>query len=191
MDIPTKLWQIFRVSSLCAEPWKKINGNVPANSRICLSLLNKVPQVPRVPKCLIAQVPKCLECPSALQMSECFKCPSAQVPWVPKCLSAIRVPKCLRCPECPSTLRVPQKCLSKSVSHSSIHSAGWQCWFSKLISTLRAHTLRKNLILRLRKLDLISNSSLIKFKSLNNYEIYIDIVPQICFQEISRGFFKV
>ena len=106
------------------------------------------------------------ECPSA-QVPER---PSAQVPWVPKCLefpssqvpfkclsvSSAQVPKWLECPsdELPlewpivlsilsaSSVRVPWglKCLSKSVSQSASHSAGLQCWFSKLTSTLRANS---------------------------------------------------
>ena len=50
-----------------------------------LSLLNKVP---RVLKCLSAQVP--------------LKSQSAQVSWVSECLTALRVPKCIECLEYPS-----------------------------------------------------------------------------------------
>ena len=78
------------------------------------SLLNKVPQVPkclsaqvpfecpspqvsefpsalsaRVPECpnaQVLQVPKCLECPSALRVPNCLKGPSAQVPECLECL---------------------------------------------------------------------------------------------------------
>ena len=79
-----------------------------------LSLLNKVPRVPWVPKyqvpfkCLSAQVPWVPECPSALQMPECLKWPSnARVPQVTKCPNALsaRVPKC---PSSPRVLWVPQ-----------------------------------------------------------------------------------
>ena len=114
-----------------------------------------------------------------------FQWPSAQVPEWP---SALGVPECLKCrvAECPSALQMPEylkclsvlsarvsfvpcesKCVSKSVTQSPSQSAFLQGWFSKLISTLRANTLRQDLILRLRKLDLISNSSLIKLTSLN------------------------
>ena len=86
-----------------------------------LSLLNKLPRVPKRP---IARVPECLECLSA-QEPKCSKCPSV---WVPKCLSAlsaqvpkclsvlnVRVPKYLKCrsaavPECPPSAQVLSKC---------------------------------------------------------------------------------
>ena len=72
------------------------------------------------------------------------KCPST---WVPKCLSSAWEAKCpsalsARVSKCPSTARVPwvpweSKCLSKSVRQSASYSVGLECWFSKLISTLR------------------------------------------------------
>ena len=101
-------------------------------------------QVPERPSAQVPWVPECLECPSS------------QVPF--KCLSvsSAQVPKWLECPsdELPlewpialsilsaSSVRVPWglKCLSKSVSQSASHSAGLQCWFSKLTSTLRANS---------------------------------------------------
>ena len=140
-----------------------------------------------VPVCLSAQVPWVSEYPSALWVPECLKCPSAfsvlsaQVPKFIERPSARVLFECLEYLECPSALQVPEclECLwcptgrepwvpweSKYLSQSPSQLAGLQCWFSKLISTLRTHILRKDLILRLRKLDLISNSSLIKLKSL-------------------------
>ena len=147
-------------------------------------------QVPKCLECPSVQVPfKCPSVWSAQVPFECLKCPSPQVPWVPECPSALWVPwvpQVLKCvSKCPSSLRVPEcleyleclrcssapvpwesKCLIKSVSQSASQLVGVQCWFSKLISTLRAPIWREDLILRLRKLDLISNSSLIKLKSL-------------------------
>ena len=120
----------------------------------CPSVLRTYcPSARRVPECLkwpsalsasSDQVPfECLECPSAQVTCECLKCSSARVPWVPW---------------------VPWKpnSLGKSISHSASKSAGLQGWFIKLISTFRAHTIREDLILRLRKLDIISNSSFCK-----------------------------
>lgn len=145
-----------------------------------MSLLNKVPEVPGVPdflstaqepKCLSVQVPKSFECSCAQVPFECSSASNAQVPWMPERPSALRMPWVPECPssgDCPTSARVPwvPKCFSKSSSHSAGQSAGLQCRFNKLISTLRAHTLRENLILRLRKLDLVSSCSLIKLKSL-------------------------
>ena len=73
-----------------------------------LSLLNKVPRVPWVPKYPSALVPKY---PSVFQVSEC---PSALSAWVPKCPSNARVPQVTKCPnalsarvpKCPSSPRV-------------------------------------------------------------------------------------
>ena len=141
--------------------------------------------VSRVPKCSSAWVLKCpsvlrapecpsplsVECSSALWVSECLKCPNALVPWVTKGPSALWVPECpsvlsarvLICPSSAlSTLsaRVPwvtwlHKCFSQSVSQPASQSAGLQCWFSKLISTLRAHTLSEDIVLQLRKLSTV------------------------------------
>ena len=79
-----------------------------------LSVLNKVPQVHRVPKRLSAWVSECLsaqvtfEWPSA-QVPECQ---SAQVSYVPECPSAFREPECLKCL---SALRVLFECLSNAL----------------------------------------------------------------------------
>ena len=66
------------------------------------------------------------------------------------------------------------------------------CRFSKLTFTLRPHTLRGDLILRLRELELISIISFIKLKILkfNDNEIFITIILQTYFREFSCGFFK-
>ena len=142
-----------------------------------MSLLNKVLRVPRVPDSLSARLSKCL---SSVWVP---KCPSALSARVPKWISSARVPKVAWLLECPSALGVP-KCFSKSISHSAIQSAGLQCWFSKLISTLSAHSLMENLILRQRKRDLISNSSLIKWKSLKE-------LRNICYHFPSNVFSRV
>ena len=52
-----------------------------------MSLLNKVPRVPKCLKCASAPVP--FKFPSAFQVPECHKCPSAQVP---ECTSVFPVP---------------------------------------------------------------------------------------------------
>ena len=71
------------------------------------SLVNKMPGVPRVHKCLSAQVPKypssarvpkslsaqVPKCPSDLWVTKCLKCPSAQVTLVVECPSALWVPE--------------------------------------------------------------------------------------------------
>ena len=65
------------------------------------SLLNKTPQVPRLPKCTSsAGVHKCLSAFSALRVPECLKCCSDRVPWVPEC------PWCILgvSLECPSSI---------------------------------------------------------------------------------------
>ena len=77
---------------------------------LCVSLLNRVP---RVPKCLSVRVFKCpssAKCQSALRVSDCLKYPSAQAPfeypsvpnaqvlWVPECWCALQLPWV---PECP------------------------------------------------------------------------------------------
>ena len=119
------------------------------------SVLNKFAnKVPRVPKCpLSARVPKC---PSSVQVHQCLECPSS-----------LRVPKCPNCSECrlptcsSSTLRSPSTLIAlstqvlQSVSQLANQSAGLRCWFSKLISTSRTHTLRENKILRRRKLPTV------------------------------------
>ena len=76
------------------------------NSKILKSLLNKVSQVPtcvsalsaRVHKCLSAQVPEFLTCPSAVRVLS--ECPSALR--VSKCPPSVQVPF-----ECPSTWLPP------------------------------------------------------------------------------------
>ena len=67
-----------------------------------------------------------------------------------------------------------------------------RCRFSKSIFILRAHTLRGDLILQLRELELISNGSFIKLKFLlfNDYEIYITIILQTFFPGFNSGFLK-
>ena len=80
-----------------------------------MSLLNKVPRMPKCPSALSAQVPKCpsalsvqvLKCLSALivRVPKCLKCPSAlRVP--SKFPSALQVPECHKCP----SARVPSEC---------------------------------------------------------------------------------
>ena len=66
------------------------------------------------------------------------------------------------------------------------------CQFIKLISALRAHALKVDLILQLRELELTSNSSFIKLKFLifHDYEICITIILQTYFRGLSSGFFK-
>ena len=144
-----------------------------------------MPWVSRVPKCPSAWVldctstlwaPECpsalsVKCASALRVSECLKCPNALVPWVPKGPSALWMPECpsalstrvLTCPlSALSALsaRVPwvtwvHKHFSQSVSQPASQSAGLRRWFSKLISTLRAHTLSEEVVLRLKKLSTV------------------------------------
>ena len=77
-----------------------------------LSLLNKVPRVPQVPKCLSTRVPKCpsslqvlkcpvllsaqaYKCPSSAQVPQVFRCQNFQMPLVPEHPSVLWVPKCL------------------------------------------------------------------------------------------------
>ena len=150
-----------------------------------MSLRNKLPRVPdrlsawvpkcplsaRVHKCLSVQVPKCLQCLIAQVSLECPSAWSAQVPKCLECHSAQVLFECssvlsalsagvLTCPSSALSSRVPwvpwvPKCLSQSVSQPASQSAGLQCWFSKLISTLRTHTLREDIILRLKKLGTV------------------------------------
>ena len=123
-----------------------------------------------MPKCSGAWVPEwsraqvLFEFVSAwvLKCHTSVMCPSTLMPWVPKCLSAPsaqcarsagvrtclssalsgRVPfDCVKCSRflVPSVRWVPN-CFSQSVSQSASPPVGLQCWFSKLISTLRGHT---------------------------------------------------
>ena len=96
---------------------------IPKNRRFCknlwwnyylelLSLLNKVPRVPKYPSAL---VPKCSKCPSG-SVLKCLSALSAQVPKYPSVLS-VHVPKYLKCssagvPKCPPSTGVPSKYLS-------------------------------------------------------------------------------
>ena len=126
-------------------------------------LIGQVPSL-RLPKCLSSQLPTCFKCPST-QVH--FECPSASsallhhLPNHPECRSTRASFECLKCPSDALSARVPEclECTSASVSQlvsqPVSHSAGLQCWFSKLISTLRAHTLREDIILRLKKLSTI------------------------------------
>ena len=90
---------MWRVSTLCsANIFDKVF--VAPQTLNWLSLPNKVPRVPQVPKCPSARVPECLsaqvpfECPNA----QVPKGPSAQVPWVPRCPSSARVSPVPKCP---------------------------------------------------------------------------------------------
>ena len=86
-----------------------------------LNLQNKVPRVPKnltneVPKCpLSARVPKCWNA----QMSVC---PSAQVPWLPECPSALWLSQCVKY----SSAQVP-KCLESF----SVQVPFFECSMSK------------------------------------------------------------
>ena len=88
-----------------------------------MSMLNKLPQVPRVPKfpsawvpkcplstqvpkCLSAQVPNYLECPIVQVL---FKCPSASSAPMPKCPNALSFQVPFKCPSI--ALWVPFECL--------------------------------------------------------------------------------
>ena len=113
-------------------------------------------------------------CSSSARVLQVPQCPSAQVSWVPKCPkrpSNAQIPQVPKCPSA-SSAQMPFECLkylsaqvlwvswvpkwlSQSFSQSARQSADLQCWFSKLISTLRAHTLREDIILRLRKLPAV------------------------------------
>ena len=55
--------------------------------------------------------------------------------------------------------------------------------FSKFAFALKTYTVRGNLILELRELELISNSSFIKLSLFvfDNYEIFIIIIPRTYF----------
>ena len=133
---------MWRVSTLCsANIFDKVL--VAPQTLNWLSLPNKVPRVPQVPKCPSAWVPKCL---SSVRMLKCLR---GQVPKCHECPGALRVPECLQCPSALQVSWVPwvfqvfrisreSKCLSKSVSQSVSHSAVLQGWFSKLTSILRA-----------------------------------------------------
>ena len=91
-----KNWIILRLILL---NW---NSFVSAGKLALIALLNKVPQVPRVPKWSSSWV---------------LECPSAQVSWVPVCpWCALGMPLgwpifSLWVPQCPSALRMPLECL--------------------------------------------------------------------------------
>ena len=135
----------------------------------CLSVcVPKCPSSVRVLNCLSAQVSKCLEFPSSQVPFKYPNASSTQVPKCPECWSTYVPFECLECPsaqvpfewlKCSSTW-VPwvpwvPKCLSQSISQWASQSSCLQRWFSKLISNLRAHTLREDIILRLRKLPTV------------------------------------
>ena len=103
---------MWRVNTICsANVFDKVF--LAPQTSDWLSLLNKVPRVPRVPKCLSAQVP--FECLNT-QVLWVPKCPSAQVPFECPSVPSAQVPKCL---EFPSS-QVPFKCLECLKSSSAL-----------------------------------------------------------------------
>ena len=116
----------------------------------CLSArIPKCPLSAWVSKCLSAQVPWVPEKCTSTQVSWVLKCPSALGAAAPTCPSSALSARVLKYPLNPLSARVPEsleclECPSTSVSQLVSQPAGQlglQCWFSKLISTLMAHTL--------------------------------------------------
>ena len=131
-----------------------------------------------MPKCLIVQVSKCIECPGGQcplstrvpKMLEWLECPS-NVALVSKCpLSALQVP--LECPS--SALLVPFKCSLNSLLSS-------QSPFERPLSVLRvllvSHecTLRKKGLQHYWKKDSL-NSFIQFFKSVSEHIFYITLI---------------
>ena len=156
---------------------KSLLNKVPRLPKCSSAGVPKCPSSARVPKRLSAFSVRVLKCPSGVRVSQVSKCPSVWSARVPKSPLSARVPKCpecwsvdvlFKCFECQvpfdclmcSSARVPwvpwvPKFFIHSVSQSASQSAELQCWFSKLMSSLRAHTLREDIILWLRKLPIV------------------------------------